>query len=310
MSIRICGAPGCWGIEDINNPHNPPWTKVLEEARKAGYNAIELGPYGYLPIDADVVAKELEKNELAIVAGTIFQDLLDENNLKHVLKCVDDICNVITDKKLPKLPMLEGQKVPTPYITIMDWYHDERDIWSGQSEKAPRLNANKWKIFVKNVIAVCERANAHGVRPVIHPHAGGYIEFADEIEKIADDVPYDIAGFCLDTGHLYYSGMDPVKYIKKYADRLDYLHFKDVNDEVYKKVISQNIKFFDGCAMGTMCPIGQGNLDYVAIKNALDEINYGGYITIEQERDPRDSDTSLVDVKRSVDYLKSNGYSI
>ena len=34
------------------------------------------------------------------------------------------------------------------------------------------------------------------------------------------------------------------------------------------------------------------------------------YITIEQERDPRNSDTSLRDVKASVDYLKSVGYEI
>ena len=43
---------------------------------------------------------------------------------------------------------------------------------------------------------------------------------------------------------------------------------------------------------------------------ALEEIGYSGYITIEQERDPRNSDTSLRDVKASVDYLKSVGYAI
>lgn len=47
-----------------------------------------------------------------------------------------------------------------------------------------------------------------------------------------------------------------------------------------------------------------------AIKQALSDIGYSGYITIEQERDPRNSDTSLRDVKASVDYLKSVGYEI
>ena len=36
----------------------------------------------------------------------------------------------------------------------------------------------------------------------------------------------------------------------------------------------------------------------------------GGYITIEQERDPRNQETSLRDIKASVDYLKSVGYQI
>ena len=55
MAIQICGAPCCWGVDDPKNPYLPPWTRVLEEAGKAGYSAIELGPYGYLP-RPDIVA--------------------------------------------------------------------------------------------------------------------------------------------------------------------------------------------------------------------------------------------------------------
>lgn len=310
MSMNICGAPCCWGVDDPKNPFLPPWQRVLSEAGQAGYRAIELGPYGYLPIDVAAVSAELRKNELAIVAGTIFHDLLDADNQSSVLRAVDDICTLITDPELPMLPAHEGQKFPTPYLTVMDWGHDERDYAAGHPDRAPRLSDEEWAHFMGNVRAVCERAKMHGVRAVIHPHAGGYIEFADEIEQVVRDIPYDLAGLCLDTGHLYYSGMDPVEFLRKYADRLDYVHFKDVNERVYREVLGEHIRFFDGCGKGAMCPIGQGALDYPAIRNVLAEIGYSGYITIEQERDPRNSDTSLRDVKQSVDYLKSVGYSI
>ena len=310
MEIRICGAPCCWGVDDPKNPYLPPWQRVLSEASQAGYSAIELGPYGYLPIDVEAVSAELNKNGLAIVAGTIFHDLLDPENQESVLNAVDDICKLITDPKLPKLPMYEGQKFPTPYMTVMDWGHDERDYAAGHSDRSPRLNDEEWAAFMSNVRAVCERANKWGVRPVIHPHAGGYIEFSDEIEKVVRDIPYEVAGLCLDTGHLYYSDMDPVEYLTKYADRLDYVHFKDVDEKVYREVLGEHIRFFEGCGKGSMCPIGTGSLDYPAIRKCLKDIGYSGYITIEQERDPRNSDTSLRDVKASVDYLKSVGYQI
>lgn len=310
MEIRICGAPCCWGVDDPKNPYLPPWQRVLSEAAQAGYSAIELGPYGYLPIDVEAVSAELNKNGLAIVAGTIFHDLLDPENQESVLNAVDDICKLITDPKLPKLPMYEGQKFPTPYMTVMDWGHDERDYAAGHSDRSPRLNDEEWAAFMSNVRAVCERANKWGVRPVIHPHAGGYIEFSDEIEKVVRDIPYEVAGLCLDTGHLYYSDMDPVEYLTKYADRLDYVHFKDVDEKVYREVLGEHIRFFEGCGKGSMCPIGTGSLDYPAIHKCLEDIGYSGYITIEQERDPRNSDTSLRDVKESVDYLKSVGYQI
>ena len=306
--MNICGAPCCWGVDDVKNPYLPPWQRVLKEAKEAGYRAIELGPYGYLPIDVKQVSEELEKNELAIVAGTIFDDLVSESNYENLLKQTEDICSLIT--KLPKLPVHENQHFPTPYMTIMDWGHDERDYAAGHSDRAPRLSEEDWKKMVKHIEGICTKAAEYGVRPVIHPHAGGYIEFADEIDKIAEDIPYEVAGLCLDTGHLYYSGMDPAEWLKKYASRLDYVHFKDVNETVYREVLNEKIRFFEGCGKGSMCPIGKGTLDYPGIKNALKEIGYSGYITIEQERDPRNSDTSLRDVKESVTYLKSVGYEI
>ena len=195
-------------------------------------------------------------------------------------------------------------------MTVMDWGHDERDYAAGHSDQAPRLTEKRWAAMMDHIRGICKKAAEYGVRPVIHPHAGGYIEFADEIEAVLRDIPYELAGLCLDTGHLYYSGMDPAKWLIKCASRLDYVHFKDVNEKIYREVLGMRIRFFEGCGKGAMCPIGKGTLDYPGIKEALQQIGYSGYITIEQERDPRNSDTSLRDVKESVMYLQSVGYDI
>ena len=307
MSIHITGAPCCWGVDDVKNPYLPPWKKVLEEARLAGFSAIELGPYGFLPLDIEVVSAELRKNGISIVAGTIFDDLLAEENYLPVLKQVDDICAIIT--KLPPLKREEGQRYPTPYLTVMDWGHDERDYAAGHPDKAPRLSEEDWQRMMNHIRGIAEAAKKWNVRAVIHPHAGGYIEFADEIDKIMADIPAEVAGLCLDTGHLRYSQMDPVEWLRKYSERLDYIHFKDINEKVYNEVLNEHIRFFEGCGKGAMCPIGTGMLDYPAIYKLLtEEINYNGYITIEQERDPRNVATSLRDVKASVDYLKNLGF--
>lgn len=307
MGIYITGAPCCWGVDDVKNPYLPPWQNVLEEAGIAGYRAIELGPYGYLPLDIGVLSKELEKNEISIVAGTIFDDLLSESNYKNLLQQVDDICSILT--KLPKLHREEGQNFSAPYLTVMDWGHEERDYAAGHSSQAPRLNNYEWEQMMRHIRGICKQAAKWDIRPVLHPHAGGYIEFADEIDRLMKDIPYHLAGLCLDTGHLRYSGMDPVFWLTKYADRLDYLHFKDINEKIYKEVMQEHIRFFEGCAKGSMCPIGTGIIDYPAIYKLLtEEIHYAGYITIEQERDPRSVATSLRDVKASLEYLKSIGF--
>jgi inosose dehydratase len=190
----------------------------------------------------------------------------------------------------------------------MDWGHDERDYAAGHADRAPRLDDEAWAGMVANVRAIAARAGSHGVRTVLHPHAGGYVEFADEIARIAADLPAREVGLCLDTGHCYYAGMDPVETLERYAARLDYIHFKDIDRAVYDRVMGARIRFFEACAEGVMCPIGRGVIDYPAIRALLDRIGYDGFITVEQERDPRTADDSLGDVSASRDYLKSVGF--
>ncbi len=170
------------GVATPRTPICPPLRRVLEEAGLAGYTAaIELGPYGYLPMDAETVSAELRKNGIAIVAGTIFHDLLDPGNQENVLKAVDDICRSSQTRPCQRLPAHQGQKFPTPYMTVMDWGHDERELRRAAIPTGAPPFRGEWSGLMKNLRLVCERANRYGVGPVIHPHAGGYIEFEDEI---------------------------------------------------------------------------------------------------------------------------------
>ena len=308
MSITITTAPCCWGVDDVRNPSLPPWERVFDEAAAAGYGGLELGPCGYVPLDAERVGGALERRGLTIVAGTIFDDLVSEANRDTLLRQTDEICALLT--RLPKEPRSPGQRFPTPYLTVMDWGHEERDYAAGHSDRAPRLSDDAWVGMVANLRAIAELArDRHGVRAVIHPHAGGYIEFADEVERIAADVAVETAGFCLDTGHTYYAGMDPVATLERYADRLDYIHFKDIDADVFAAVMTERIRYFEACARGVMCPIERGVIDYPAIRALLERIGYQGFITVEQERDPRNAGGSLADVKSSRDYLRGVGFS-
>ena len=252
-------------------------------------------------------AAPLDARGLSIVAGTIFDDLVSPANRQNLVRQTDEICALIT--RLPKPETHAGQRFPAPYLTVMDWGHDERDYVAGHSVRAPRLDGNAWNGMVENIRAIATLAREkYGVRATIHPHAGGYIEFADELQQIVEDIPADLAGLCLDTGHMAYSGMDPVATLRRYWDRVDYIHFKDIDATVFDAVMGERIRFFDACAKGVMCPIGRGSIDYPAIRSLLTELGYGGYITIEQERDPRNAGGVLDDLAASRAFLAENGF--
>jgi inosose dehydratase len=307
LPVTITCAPCCWGVDDVSNPHLPHWERVLDEAAEAGFGGLELGPYGYMPLDQARVEAALEKRGLRIVAGTIFDDLVSPQNRENLLQQANEICAFIT--ALPRPASHPGQRLPAPYLTVMDWGHDERDYAAGHSDRAPRLDPDARDGMIANVRAIAELSrDRYGVRAVIHPHAGGYIEFEDELDLVVEDVPDEVVGLCLDTGHLDYSGMDPVKIIRRYGGRTDYIHFKDIDDAKYADVMTRRIRFFDACAEGVMCPIGRGRIDYPGLRALLTEIGYGGYITIEQERDPRNSGSILADLTASRDFLRRTGF--
>ncbi|MGB0904184.1 MAG: TIM barrel protein, partial [Mangrovicoccus sp.] len=211
--------------------------------------------------------------------------------------------------QLPRPRPHRGQRYDAPYLTVMDWGHDERDFAAGHSDQAPRLDRDSWAGMIETIRQISTIArDEFGVRATIHPHAGGYIEFEDELAALANDINSETAGLCLDTGHLAYAGMDPVATLRQYWDRLDYIHFKDIDPQVFDRIMSQKIRFFDACAEGVMCPIGRGNIDYPAVRALLTELTYGGYITIEQERDPRNSGSILADLAASRQFLRETGF--
>ena len=102
--------------------------------------------------------------------------------------------------------------------------------------------------------------------------------------------------------------MDPIEIIRRYATRTHYIHFKDIDDAKYTDVMGRRIRFFDACAEGVMCPIGRGRIDYSGLRELLGEIGYGGYITIEQERDPRNAYGVLADLAASREFLSRAGF--
>jgi inosose dehydratase len=73
--------------------------------------------------------------------------------------------------------------------------------------------------------------------------------------RAARDIPQETVGFCLDTGHTFCAGTDPTETLANYADRLDYIHFTDIDCAKFDEVMGRCIRFFEPCGEGVVCPI-------------------------------------------------------
>jgi inosose dehydratase len=54
-----------------DEPRQTPWQRFLDEVARAGYEWIELGPYGYLPTDPGQLRDELDRRGLRLSGGAV-----------------------------------------------------------------------------------------------------------------------------------------------------------------------------------------------------------------------------------------------
>ena len=96
-------------------------------------------------------------------------------------------------------------------------------------------------------------------------------------------------GLCLDIGHDFRFGYDPVDSIRRYGDRLFDLHLKNVVPDVVDKATGKILK------RNQARPFPRGDIDLVAIAQALKDIGYTGACEIEYERDFTDNLTAMAE---------------
>jgi inosose dehydratase len=179
----------------------------------------------------------------------------------------------------------------------------ERAAAAGRSDAARRLEGEEWSALVTALRRAAAIAADHGLRPAVHPHAGSFVEFEDEIERLLADS--DLA-LCLDTGHAAYAGIAAQDALRAYGDRLAHVHLKDVRADVLARVRNERLDFWAAIEAGVFCPLGQGVVDLPAVLGALEEVGYRGFATIEQDRVPG-SGSPLDDLAESRRVLASAG---
>jgi inosose dehydratase len=262
--VRLAAGPVSWGVDFAGDPGNPPWAEVLDGIRAAGYAGLELGPVGYMPTDSAVLSNELDRRGLEAVGTFVFEPLHDPQQLPRIAAVGRAAAALVAG-------------VGGHHLLGIDAVVPERARTAGRPDAAPRLDAGGRRALAKAIALLHRIAAESGLTFALHPHAGSYVEFGDEIEWAAQRAP-----LCLDTGHLVYAGLDPVAEIERYRDRLALLHLKDVDPAVLRR----GEDFWTAVAAGVFCPLGRGVVDLDGVL-AHARVSWA---TVEQDRRGTDGD--------------------
>lgn len=133
--------------------------------------------------------------------------------------------------------------------------------------------------------AIAERAADRGIRIGFHPNSLESSLFREPADyDTLEAVLPERVGFAPDLGHVARGGMDVLETVKRFRERIDHLHVKDM--------------FADG----RWAPTGDGVIDIVGTMRYLDETGFTGWAAFEDESDlaERDPDEATLRAGRWV----------
>ncbi len=110
-------------------------------------------------------------------------------------------------------------------------------------------------------------------------------------------------GFNFDPSHLEWQGVDPVKFINCFRDRIYHVHMKDaiVTLDGTAGILSSYLNFGEPGRGWDFRSLGRGQVDFEEIIRALNQISYDGPLSVEWEDAAMDRE---VGARESAEFVK------
>lgn len=154
----------------------------------------------------------------------------------------------------------------------------------------PKTNSSKnsqLKLFKEGIDTVISIAEENDVKLLIEPEPGLLIERSSEFVDFISGFETKHLGLNFDIGHFYCVKEDPAELVISLKDYMSHIHLEDISsDRVHKHLIP-----------------GEGTIDFHSIFDALNEIRYDGFVTIElypYQNNPKKA------ANAALEFLKSN----
>ena len=293
--IRLGTAPDSWGVWFPQHPNQTPWGRFLDEVRDAGYDWIELGPYGYLPTEPVHLADELAVRGLRLSGGTVAAGLhRGPDALAEAMESSRRVARLVT--------ALGARHV----VFLPEGYRGLDGSWT----RPPTLDADEWKHLTTGMDQVGRMLHEEfDVQLAFHPHADSHVDTQDRVERFLHDTDPDQVRLCLDTGHISYCGGDNLALIRAFPERMAYVHLKQVDPAVLETVRAEELDFAAATRLGAMVEPPRGIPAMEPLLAELGALDVPLFAIVEQDLFPCSPETPLPIARRTRSYLGGCGLS-
>ena len=259
-----------------------PWgTQTKEQAVQAAKDVTEIGYPAFESVKAAMYAYNLDHKE--------YKAMLDSYGLKavsfyfHIPPIGEE--EVLFGNLEKELEFVKEMGVN---IVTLQGTNGRPEVMDDAARKANLDSMVKFATIAKK----------YGITTNVHPHVNTYFMYEDEVDFVMENTDPDLISLAPDTAHISAAGADPVKMIKKYIDRVKFIHLKDYK---FGEGITSSGWVDNGVPVMTCYrELGKGTVDFPAILKILDDAGYEGPLCVELDKAPV---SNVESAKNNFDYL-------
>jgi sugar phosphate isomerase/epimerase len=144
---------------------------------------------------------------------------------------------------------------------------DALSFWSGAPDSAAP-DEELMRRLTDGCRRLCDHAARRGVPLAFEPEPGMFIDTMARFEELSRRVGHPSFGLTIDVGHLHCLGEVPIAdHLRRWRGLLRNVHIEDMRRGVHDHLM-----------------FGEGEIDFVPVLAALDEIGYAGGVHVELSR--------------------------
>jgi sugar phosphate isomerase/epimerase len=130
--------------------------------------------------------------------------------------------------------------------------------------KRPGHEAEQWDAFRALLERLLARAEAEDVLLALEPEPGHFLHGTAEMLQLLQEIPHPRLGVNLDVGHAFLTDPDVSASIRSLGSRIFHTHVEGMPAGEHRHLLP-----------------GEGDLDLRAVRDALDEVGYNGFYTVD-----------------------------
>lgn len=270
--IKLGIAPIAWTNDDMPElGAENTFEQCISEMALAGFNGSEVG--NKYPRNTVVLKKSLELRNLEI-ASAWFSAFLTTKPLEETVQAFIKHRDFLHDM---------GAKV----IVVSEQGHSIQGLMDVPLfQNKPVFTEEEWDKLADGLHHLGKLAQEKGLHIVYHHHMGTGVQTTAEIEKLMDMTDPELVSLLFDTGHLVFSGEEPLYILKKYLSRIKHVHLKDIRQEVVDAVKDNDLSFLQAVKNGAFTVPGDGVIVFDEVFTILANSDYKGWFVVEAEQDP------------------------